>query len=675
MIASRIRGALCFAIGAGIVACESPSGPPAQPPAGAVSVVSGNGQVGQTNQTLSDPLAVRVASSTGVAIKGATVNFSVTAGTATVAPAAATTDTLGIAKTVVTLGSSPGTVTISAAVAGTSLTATFSVTAGSTSTNSACQTSAAQTPGAGTVLPSVSGTGICLGGGTSGADYSLVAFYGNTDSSKVQTLTVTGRGATSVFTPDIIPNFNVAPSLSFLQEQPNTAQDAFDRTLRETSRRELTPLISAARLRRQQQSAALATIPGNPPVGSLVTLNANGIQACTAIKSRTARVAAVSNTAIVVADTANPAGGFSDSEYAGFATMFDTLINPLDVTNFGQPTDVDQNGKIVIFFTKEVNALTPKGSTGGVIGGFFFERDLFPLTTQNGLQGCAGSNFAEMFYVLVPDSAGLVSNPASKTYVTRVTPGTLAHEYQHLINAGRRMYVNNANSFEDTWLNEGLSHVAEELLFYRVSGLPSRANIGVSQLNTQALVNAFNNYQIDNTIRYEIFLSKPTQTSVYGGNDSLETRGATWSLLRYLTDHASAPEATTWQALVNSTTNGQLNLARVFGDYMTMIRNWSISVISDDVTGVTDARFLQSSWNYRGIFPNLVDSQGNRLGKYPLQVFPLSDQSTVNTSVFAGGAAYIRFSVPAGSQASVDWSGAAGAPVSPLMSFTVVRSR
>src|SRR5262249_27377459 len=237
-----------------------------------------------------------------------------------------------------------------------------------------------------------------------------------------------------------------------------------------------------------------------------------------------------------------------------------------------------------------------------------------------------------------------------------------AHEYQHLINAGRRMYVNNANSFEDTWLNEGLSHVAEELLFYRVSGLTSRANIGVTQLNTTPLVNAFNNYQIDNTIRFEFFLEKPFGTSVYGGNDSLETRGATWSLLRYLTDHASAPEATTWQALVNSTTNGQLNLARVFGDYMTMIRNWTVSVISDDVAGVTDPRFLQQSWNYRSIFPNLVDSQGSRLGKYPLQVFPLSDQSTVNTTVFAGGVAYIRFSVPAGSQASVDWTAGAGAP-------------
>ena len=185
---------------------------------------------------------------------------------------------------------------------------------------------------------------------------------------------------------------------------------------------------------------------------------------------RTARVAAVSSSAIVVADTANPTGGFTDAEYTSFATTFDTLINALDVSNFGQPTDIDKNGKIIILFTKDVNLLTPRGSAG-VIGGFFFERDLFPLSDTGVFGGCAGSNFAEMFYVLVPDPNHVYGDARSKQKVLDLTPGTLAHEYQHLINAGRRMYVNLPfNDFEEVWLNEGLSHMAEELLYYRVSG-------------------------------------------------------------------------------------------------------------------------------------------------------------------------------------------------------------
>ena len=37
--------------------------------------------------------------------------------------------------------------------------------------------------------------------------------------------------------------------------------------------------------------------------------------------------------------------------------------------------------------------------------------------------------------------------------------------------------------------------------------------------------------------RFEEFLSRPSSTSVYAGDDELQTRGATWELLRYLADH------------------------------------------------------------------------------------------------------------------------------------------
>jgi hypothetical protein len=236
--------------------------------------------------------------------------------------------------------------------------------------------------------------------------------------------------------------------------------------------------------------------------------------------------------------------------------------------------------------------------------------------------------------------------------------------------------VNNADAFEDVWLNEGLSHIAEELLYYRVSLLAPRRNISASTIQAdQTSVNNFNNYQGDNFGRYEVFLGKPSQTSVYAGNDSLETRGATWNLLRYLADHRGSSDADTWMLLDNTKLTGQQNIASVFGsNYMTQIRDWATSVFSDDIAGVTDARFLEPSWNMRSIFPRLVSSSGVPLNRFPLAVVPLTDVAPSNLSVSAGGAAYLRFSVPAGSQASIDWS-SGGLPVSPLMQFTVVRSR
>jgi Peptidase M30. len=487
---------------------------------------------------------------------------------------------------------------------------------------------------------------------------------------------VTAHGAAAVTTASIAPNLNVAPGVGGLAlQRPSDIRSAFDARLREIARRELAPKVPAAQAIMQRR-ASFNAIPANPTVGSFVNLNANGSDACTNIKTEVGRVAAISNNAIIIADTTNPSGGFTDDEYKSFATTFDTLINPIDVQAFGQPTDIDNNGKIVIFFTKEVNLLTPRGSPG-VIGGFFFERDLFPLSDTNDFAGCAGSNLAEMFYVLVPDPNHVYGDARSKQKVLDVTPGTLAHEYQHLINAGRRMYKNLPfDDFEEVWLNEGLSHIAEELLYYHVSGFAPRQNLDPSKIAaTQTAANNFNKYQGDNSGRFETFLNKPSQTSVYGNNDSLETRGATWDLLRYLADHRGSSDGDTWSQLVNTQLTGQANLAHVFGaDYMTQISNWATSVFADDIPGVNDPRFLEPSWDMRAIYPRLVDDAGHPLGRYPLQVTPLSDVLPANLSIWTGGAAYLRFSVAPGSQASIDWA-AGELPVSPFLQFTVVRTR
>ena len=43
--------------------------------------------------------------------------------------------------------------------------------------------------------------------------------------------------------------------------------------------------------------------------------------------------------------------------------------------------------------------------------------------------------------------------------------GTIVHEFQHLINASRRLYENDAVEFEDVWLNEGLATYMESAWF------------------------------------------------------------------------------------------------------------------------------------------------------------------------------------------------------------------
>jgi hypothetical protein len=678
MRAPRHRFAWSFVAVFAVAACAGstePGGVDKTP--SSVAVVSGNNQTGLIGSTLSTPLVVKVTTSAGAAVRGATVTFAVVSGAASVSPASARTDSTGRAQTTLTLGSSPGTVEVDATVSGTALTTKFTIVAGTGTTSTACSTGAPQSIALGAVLPSVGGTGICLSGGTTGAEYALIAFNSSPDSNLVATnFLVQSTGANPVTVANRVPSANMAPGTSSpLQLRPTDTRSAFDARLREIAARELAPHMADARMYLHSR-AALNTIPAQVSLNQIITLNGNGLDACDNAINVRARVVAISNTAIVVADTANPAGGFTDAEYTSFATMFDTTIAPLDIGNFGQPTDIDKNGKVVIFFTKEVNKLTPRNSGGGVIGGFFFERDLFPITNTATMFGCAGSNYGEMFYVLVPDPNAVFSDKRSKDDVLSLTPGTLAHEFQHLINAGRRLYVNNADFFETVWLNEGLSHIAEELLYYEASGEHPRSNLTADDIRrNDATRAAFNNYQSDNFGRYETFLEKPASTNVHADNDSLETRGATWNLLRYLADHRGPSDADTWTLLVNSNRQGIDNLANTFGaDVMTKIQNWATSVFSDDLPGVNDPRFLEQSWNMRDIFPNLSNGAGGTLGRFPLQVVALSGGTTTNASVVPGGAEYFRFGVGAGGQASVDWT-TGGLPVSPQIKFTVVRTK
>jgi hypothetical protein len=307
---------------------------------------------------------------------------------------------------------------------------------------------------------------------------------------------------------------------------------------------------------------------------------------------------------------------------------------------------------VLLFFTSAVNALTPRNSDS-YIGGFFDSRDLFPTKAANGLPACATSNVGEMFYLLVADPAGMVNgNRFSKTFVTRVTIATTAHEYQHLINASRRMYVNTAaEDFEETWLDEGLAHVAEELLFYARAGLSSRLNLDATAIRRSSIaVSAFNDDQSANYGRLEEYLLAPSSNSPYADNDSLATRGATWSFLRYAADRRSVSESTIWSQLVNSTTTGMANLQRVFGsDVTSLFRDWNTSLVLDDVSGA-DTRYLEPSWNYRSIY-----SATRSDGTYPLKTTSLVDGTPASVAIAGGSAAYLRFAVSAGKIGSVSW--------------------
>ncbi|MDR2671489.1 MAG: hypothetical protein LBC26_07200, partial [Oscillospiraceae bacterium] len=128
---------------------------------------------------------------------------------------------------------------------------------------------------------------------------------------------------------------------------------------------------------------------------------------------------------------------------ARIAEAFDEKIYPMMTdaeldTYFGQPRDVDQNGKLTILYYDISPAST---------GGYFWGGDFSSRTGVYQYSNCADIVYLQSAYLTTGFDTGL---------------GTLAHEFQHVINYSEYA-ANFANRGEvDEWLDEGLSELARE---------------------------------------------------------------------------------------------------------------------------------------------------------------------------------------------------------------------
>lgn len=87
-----------------------------------LAIVSGNGQVGEPGLPLTDPIVVRVVTSTGGAVEGQVVTFSVTGGRGSVSASSVTSAADGRASTFWTLGLEGGENRVRASVGSASVT-------------------------------------------------------------------------------------------------------------------------------------------------------------------------------------------------------------------------------------------------------------------------------------------------------------------------------------------------------------------------------------------------------------------------------------------------------------------------------------------------------------------------------------------------------------------------
>ena len=522
-------------------------------------------------------------------------------------------------------------------------------------------------------MPAAAST--CFGGGASGnAEYTYMPV--NLSTSSALSLTVLASGIVPVTgppSPALLPSGGPQLGASLAGMEANDAMHGrmLERDRALAAQLANRPNSRIARAASRTGGPRMTITPGVPTVGDLMSLNvASGCSG--ALDNRVGQVRSIGSHVVIVSDTANPAGGFTTAQYDSIRLEFDSLVYPVDTANFGGPTDLDTNGRIVVFYTRAVNELSPPASSVVNLG-YFTSRDLFSASPTS----CERSNEGEILYMLVPDPTGVVnSNVRTVSFVRGSTVGHMAHELQHLINASRRIYLNGtwSGSLEEGWLNEGLSSIAEELMFYRTSvGLAPRQNIVVTNLttgpNASRRVAAFNTYANSNFGRLRSWLQRPDTTGAFKNVDNLATRGVTWAYLRYAADRRNGTDAQLWSDLVNTQSTGTANLQTALGvDPQEWLRDFISAMYADDAVAGIGAAQQVTSWNFRSLYIALNTSY---------QLVPRNLTNGVGLTLSysrGGGTAYARFGVPTGGFAGVTALSGGVPPTSPY-SLIVIRTK
>jgi len=200
-------------------------------------------------------------------------------------------------------------------------------------------------------------------------------------------------------------------------------------------------------------------------------------------------------------------GNLTYAHLKNIADVFDAQIHPSNTTHFGTESDVDGNGKVIILSTPAVNRLTEPDSavTRGFIAGFFLSNDLYAPGQSGVLAGT--TNHAEIFYLLAADPSKTWGNIFPAAMVADENIRTTAHEYEHLISISHRLF-NQGSTLQITWLEEGMAHMAEDLLGWNQSNV-NRANL---------------------------YLADPGGMTLEHNRAPLEQRGGIYLFLRYLGD-------------------------------------------------------------------------------------------------------------------------------------------
>ena len=369
-----------------------------------------------------------------------------------------------------------------------------------------------------------------------------------------------------------------------------------------------------------------------------------------------------------------PPGQLDSAALDGIATLFDQQLYPIDTTAFGNESDIDANGVVMVLMTNTVNKLVTRAQcSAGFVAGFFFGADLDPQ-----FQNDSRSNKGEIFYSIVADPAGVLSCAHPVTDVKQFVPVTFIHEFQHMISFNQHVLIRKGAG-EVLWLNEGLSHYAEELGGRSYAAFPNATITNCDRATIECsfyIGDLLDAYDYMDAISTHYLL--PT-----AGIGTLAERGAQWLFVRYVLDrYAPGNTVADWNTVTRSldatAQTGAQNVATVTGDpFATIVTRWALAIYATDRPGIP-AELQYDSWNLHTVYFSLNAQRPDAFQKpYPLSplMFPAQTIGLLG-SLHAGSGLFFDATQSANDPGfTISFTAPTGAPISAAMGprLTVLR--
>jgi hypothetical protein len=352
--------------------------------------------------------------------------------------------------------------------------------------------------------------------------------------------------------------------------------------------------------------------------------------------------------------------------------LFDNRLYPSDTMAFGTVSDIDHNDVTAMIMTPVLNRMVTAAEceSRGFVVGFFYGADLDPLASID-----PRFSRGEVIYAIAPDSAGVYSCAHDLAQVRTLLPIILPHELQHAISFRYKVLSGGARA-EELWLNEGLSHYAEELA-------------GRTYLPDSATFRTYVGFDLFNAYEY---LNRPDLSYLLfeRGSGRAAERGSAWLFVRFLVDQLAAD---TSLAAANAVTRSLVQSAQTGAAVVTThaagepfertVARWALANWLTDLPGTSTAappELRYHSWGFRWSFEGLHQRHPEVFAK----PYPLTPDSTPGGAVllqgnlYSGSGMYHRvLHAPGASRFSLQLSDGAGGPVPFRMAarLAVVRVR